>query len=72
MPDLNDQVNKLKALKPPSADKDTINGMLAAALSSGISKVAADPTLLTATGAGPFAAANATATKYGLKVCGKS
>jgi hypothetical protein len=68
IPNIQGQVDQLRALDEPSADQDQVNAILDEA-DAALAKVKADPTLLTGH-ADPFAKANKKAKAYGLTVCG--
>jgi hypothetical protein len=71
IPNIEGQLKDLRALDKPKDDKDALNALYDS-LQSAITKVKADPTLVTSTGGktSPFADANAKANAYGMKVCG--
>ena len=71
VPNLQDQVDQLRALTPPEGDEDQINAMIDD-LDSAASQVEDDPSLLQGSdNSGPFADVNQQAEDYGLKVCGQ-
>ena len=68
IPNIQRQVDQLRALDEPSADQDQVNAILDEA-DAALAKVKADPSLLTGN-SDPFAKANKKAKAYGLTVCG--
>lgn len=70
IPNIQQQIDGLKALPPPSGDEDQVNAILSAAQSA-LDKAKQDPSLLTQQGGSdPFAQANKLANAYGLTKCG--
>jgi hypothetical protein len=71
IPNIQSQIDQIKALTPPSGDEDQVNAVTAAAQSA-LDKAKADPSLLIQQGGSdPFAHANDLANSYGLTECGK-
>lgn len=72
IPSIERQVNGIAALKPPKADKSTVDALVASARQA-LAKVKAKPALATTSGSrDPFADANKLANAYGLTKCGGS
>lgn len=70
IPNIQQQIDGLKALPPPAGDEDQVNAILTAA-QSGLDKAKQDPSLITSQGGSdPFAQANKLANAYGLTKCG--
>jgi hypothetical protein len=70
IPNIQSQIDGIKALTPPAGDEDQVNAIIAAAQSD-LDKAKADPSVLTDQGpSDPFADANKLANAYGLTVCG--
>ncbi len=72
VPNIQKQIDDIRALGAPSGDEDQVNAILDAA-QKGVDQAKANPSLLTEQGSGqdPFAGANKLATQYGMKVCGQ-
>ena len=72
VPKVGQQINDIAALKPPKADKNTVDALIAG-VRQAFAKVKAHPALALASGAhDPFADANKKANAYGLTKCGGS
>jgi hypothetical protein len=69
IPNVEDQVNKIRALGAPKGDEAKVKAILDAA-DQGIQTGKQDPLSLTNEQADPFAEANKLARGYGLTVCG--
>ena len=70
IPNIQAQIDGIKALPPPSGDEDQVNAIVAAAQSA-LDKGKQDPSLLTGqSGSDPFTQANKLADAYGLTKCG--
>jgi hypothetical protein len=70
IPNVQQQIDGIKALPPPSGDEDQVNAIVDAAQSA-LDKAKQDPTMLTDQGGtDPFAQANKLADAYGLTKCG--
>jgi hypothetical protein len=68
IPNVQDQIDEVKALPPPSGDEAQVSEILTAAQGA-LDKIKADPALLTGSGPSPFASANKLAKEYGLTEC---
>ena len=70
IPNIQQQVDGIKALPAPAADEDQVNAIVEAAQSA-LDKVKQDPSLITQSqGSDPFTQANKLANAYGLTQCG--
>jgi hypothetical protein len=71
LPNIEAQINGIRALTPPEGDEDQVNAILDAAQQA-VDESMDDPSALTQGGGGsdPFAEANELATDYGLTECG--
>jgi hypothetical protein len=71
IPNVQQQIDGIEALTPPSGDESQVKAITDAAQSA-LDKAKSDPTLLTDQGIGadPFAQANKLADAYGLDKCG--
>lgn len=71
IPNVQQQIDGIEALTPPSGDESQVKAITDAAQSA-LDKAKSDPTLLTdqGNGADPFAQANKLADAYGLDKCG--
>jgi len=71
IPNIQNQVDAVRALTPPSGDEDQVKSFLDAAQQA-LDKAEADPSLFfEGSQNDPFAKANKLASDYGLKVCGQ-
>jgi hypothetical protein len=72
VPNIQEQIDGLRALTPPEGDEDEVSAILDSAQDA-IDQIESDPSALTegANGDDPFAEANQLAKEYGLKVCGQ-
>lgn len=68
IPNVQSQVDQIKALDEPSADADQVNAITDSAQAD-IDKMKADPSLVTDENSDPFAATDKLAKAYGLNVC---
>ena len=72
IPNVEQQINGVAALKPPKADKSTVDALVASARQA-LAKIKANPALAITSGSqDPFAASNKQANAYGLTKCGGS
>jgi hypothetical protein len=73
VPNIQEQVDGLRALTPPEGDEDEVSAILDSAQDA-IDQIESDPGTLTegANGDDPFSEANQLAKEYGLTVCGQS
>jgi hypothetical protein len=71
VPNIQGQIDAIKALPAPSDDEDLVNAITDAAQSA-LDKVKSDPSLITdqSNAADPFSEANKLANAYGLTKCG--
>jgi hypothetical protein len=70
LPNVEQQISDIRALKPPEADKDKVEAILDAA-DEALAKTKKDPALGREEGPrDPFAQANKLARQYGMKTCG--
>jgi hypothetical protein len=71
LPNIQGQIDGIRALTPPEGDEDQVTAIVDAA-QSGIDEVEQDPSAFTQQGGGsdPFAEANRLAQDYGLTACG--
>jgi hypothetical protein len=69
IPNVQTQIDGIKALGAPTGDEAKVNAITAAA-QAGLDKTKKDPSLFTSNKGDPFAQANKLATAYGLTVCG--
>jgi hypothetical protein len=72
VPNIQEQIDGIRALTPPEGDEDEVAAILDAAQDA-IDQLEDDPSAITGAGSGPdpFAEANQLARDYGLKVCGQ-
>lgn len=70
IPNIQNQVDAIRALTPPSGDEDQVKAITDAAQQA-IDQAKSDPSSLFQNGNDPFAKADKLATDYGLKVCGE-
>ncbi|MGA7396860.1 MAG: hypothetical protein WBW62_05365, partial [Solirubrobacterales bacterium] len=70
LPELKDEVSKIKDLTPPDGDEGTIDELIAS-LDDGIDEMESDPGALLEEGSDPLDQATTQAQDYGLKVCGQ-
>lgn len=71
VPNVQKQVDQIRALGAPSGDEDQVNAILDSA-QQGIDTVTADPSAIASrNGSDPFADANQKAKAYGLEACGQ-
>jgi hypothetical protein len=71
VPEIQGQIDGIRALTPPEGDEDEVAAILDAAR-EGVDELEQDPSAVgPGTGAGPFEEANRLAQEYGLKVCGQ-
>jgi hypothetical protein len=71
IPNIQSEITAIGNLTPPKGDEAQVKKIVASAQAA-LDKGKADPALLTANNAGPFAKSNKITTAYGLKVCGSS
>ena len=73
VPNIQEQIDGLRALTPPEGDEDEVSAILDSAQDA-IDQIESDPSALTegANADDPFAEANQLAKEYGLQVCGQS
>lgn len=69
IPTVQQEIDGIKALPPPSGDEDQVNAIVNAAQSA-LDKGKQDPSTLVSQGSDPFAQANKLANAYGLTKCG--
>jgi hypothetical protein len=70
VPEVQGEIDGIRALTPPEGDEDEVTAILDAAQSA-VDQAKEDPSLLTQQGEDPFQEANQLAKEYGLKVCGQ-
>jgi len=71
IPNIQNQIDAIRALTPPSGDEDQVKAIVDAAQQA-LDKAKADPSAFFQGGKNdPFAKANKLASDYGLKVCGQ-
>ncbi|MGB0120464.1 MAG: hypothetical protein WBP55_05880 [Solirubrobacterales bacterium] len=70
LPELKEEVGKIKDLTPPDGDEGTIDELIAS-LDDGIDEMESDPGALLEEGSDPLDQATVQAQDYGLKVCGQ-
>lgn len=71
IPVVQQEIDGIKALPPPSGDEDKVNAIISAAQSA-LDKGKQDPSTLVSQGSDPFAQANKLANAYGLTKCGSN
>jgi hypothetical protein len=69
LPNIQSQIDGIRALTPPEGDEDEVNAILDAA-QQGIDEGEQDPSSFTQGGGNPFSEANKLAKDYGLTACG--
>ncbi len=70
VPNIQEQIDGLRALTPPEGDEDEVSAILDSAQDA-IDQTESDPGALTEGGDDPFSEANQLAEEYGLEVCGQ-
>ncbi|MGH2957913.1 MAG: hypothetical protein ACRDL6_13080 [Solirubrobacterales bacterium] len=68
IPNIQGQIDEIRALESPEGDEETINGILDDA-EAALDEIRADPSLIEAD-PGPFAEVNQQLREYGLSTCG--